>query len=235
MKFLLSALLFTSGTMLAAQEFPDTIITSKGVLFACRVISFDEFNVFYKPAVLDKGTKKGRILKRDVASLALHSEVRPVGQIPMRHPYLGRQFEWREAEGIIYADLHDRAPKLGDGLVTINTLLERHVRATSRDHQVFGGAPVSLLLQLHIDQHGELKDVSIKEHATVENDQGTITRYIEDEIVSIVKQMRPWRPATTSGVNSPSMIYLPLRFVVNVNNIQMLPSKFTYSFKGRSQ
>lgn len=225
-------LLFTC-LAIRAQEFPDTIYTDKGMMIKCQVQRIEQHTVYYKPAVLDKKTRKGVIQKRNIASLALHSAVPVTGDLPMRHPYLGKQYQWIEDNGIIYADLHDGAPQLGQGLVTINTLLERNVRATSRDQQLFAGSPATMLLRLWIDEAGKLQNVKIEEYPTVNGVQGTLTRYIEGEILNVVSQMQPWRPATTNGANAPCMIYMPLKFQVGMNNIVMLPSKYAYSFKGR--
>jgi hypothetical protein len=233
MKFLLPCLLFMLGNVLHAQQFPDTIHTTKGHYYACRVTHIDAQRVHYVPAVLRKYNRKGKIRKIDITSLSLHSDVPIEGWVPQRDPYIGKTFQWKEDDGIIYAELHDRAPQLGNGLATISTLLERHVRVTARDHQIFGGAAVTMLLKLYIDGKGDLLQVTIQEHASVRGTEGTLTRYIEEEILNVVSQMKPWRPATTNGVEVPCRIYMPLKFIVNTNALQMLPSKFAYSFKGR--
>lgn len=235
MKLLFFCFVVAFGQGAYAQAFPDTILTTKGVLFSCRITQVDEHLVHYVPAVVSKQTRKGKVLKRDISSLALHSAIPVKGELPPRNPYIGRPFEWTEQNGIMYANLHDRGPQLGEGQVTINTLLQQHVRVAGIDRQIYENSPVTMLLKLWIDEHGALRNVRIQEHASVNGVQGMLTRYIEEEILHVVKQFQPWRPATTNGANAECMILLPLTFRVEMNSIFMLPSKYSYVFKGRRQ
>ncbi len=201
----------------------DTIITNKFDTIACQITLVNNYNIFFK-----KKNKAAYLARTDVTKFILNSK--GVDVQPEDAPTELKTNEYKEENGIIFSSVLDSQPKFENGQADLYRYLERTVRVKPRDVNIFGDNAATVCYSLTIWQNGQVSNVKIEEPS-----QGfdMDSRFLEEEIRTVIESMPLWKSAISKGEDVMTKIYFPIKFYIEMNQINILPSKYLYVFKHR--
>jgi hypothetical protein len=215
------------------QTFNDTIVTSSTDTIFCKITLVNEFNLFYDYNPKRKIIKTAHIERETVLFFSVSdTSVYIMEKQTPPTPIERERYSYKEENGIIYHNTYSTPPIYGNGLPNLNDFITKNVRVYPSDTREFRGQIVTVLFSVAIDSLGYVIDVDTH----IEASTGTNyydSRHLESELCRVIKATNRWRPALVNNIPVSSIIYLPIKFQIDINRLFLLPSRNTFSLKNR--